>query len=184
MALSPAPNTQYRDKCLKQIKTLNIEIDRWRTVLKSGMKTLGRISELKREKSGQRDKDNPTHTTIAIASTNHDELLQMQDLCVELSYNCRDLKEVCENLDRIAERLECLAKLDVELTEVANAAQVISKCYRKQWAMNQAVAKNVAKSDCEHSLVLHSAVWIHQPGLDSQCTVAEIIVDHFLDILS
>merc|ERR1712117_947952 len=104
MALSPAPNTQYRDKCLKQIKTLNIEIDRWRTVLKSGMKALGRISELKREKSGQRDKDNPTPTTIAIESTSHDELLQMQDLCAELSYNCRDLKEVCENLDRIAER--------------------------------------------------------------------------------
>ena len=181
MALSPGPNTptQYRDKCLKQLKTLNTELDRWRAVLKSGMKTLGCISELKREKFGQRDKENPGHTNIE----SHDEIMRLQNLCVELSGTCRDLKNLCENLDRVAERLDSLAKLDGELIEAAKAAQVISKCYRKQYTMNQAVAENVAKSNCEHTLLLHSAVWIHQPGLGSHCSVAEATVEHVLDIL-
>ena len=182
MALSPGPNTptQYRDKCLKQLKTLNTELDRWRAVLKSGMKTLGCISELKREKFGQRDKENPGHTNIE----SHDEIMRLQKLCVELSGTCRDLKNVCENLERVAEKLDSLAKLDGELIKVSKAAQVISIFYRKQCTMNQAVAENVAKSICENTLLLHSAVWIHQPGLGSHCSIAEVTVEYVLDILS
>ena len=182
MALSPGPNTptQYRDKCLKQLKTLNTELDRWRAAVKSGMKTLECISELKREKVGQRDTENLSQTN----TENHDDVVQLQNLCVELSSTCSDLINVCENLVRVADKLDSLAKLDGELIKIAKAAKIISKCYRRQCTLNQAVAENVAKSICENTLLLHSAVWIHQPGLDSQCSVAEVTVEHVLDVLS
>ena len=183
MALSPGPThnlAQYRDKCLKQLKTLNTELEKWRTLLKTGMKTLGCISEIKREMLGQRDNDKLSLTN----TESHDDIIHLQTLCVELSGICSDLKNVCENLDKVAEKLESLAKLDGDLIKVAMAAEVISKCYRKQSTMNQAIAENVAKSNCEHTLLLHSAVWIHQPGLGSECFIAEVTVEHVLDILS
>jgi len=148
--------------------------------VKSGMKTLECISELKREKFGQKEEEKPSHKNIE----SHDEIILLQNFCAELCRTCSDLKNVCENLERVAEKLDSLAKLDGELIKVSKAAQVISIFYRKQCTMNQAVAENVAKSICENTLLLHSAVWIHQPGLGSHCSIAEVTVEHVLDILS
>ena len=58
---------------------------------------------------------------------------------------------------------------------------ISARCYKEQCDMNRAVAENVARSSGEDALLLHLAVWVHQPALDSHCAVARATVDHTLE---
>ena len=178
MASSPSPNTpsQHRDRCLKQLKTLNSELDRWNSTVKSGAGLLESIGERKRQQLERRESEDSGHS----AKSNEDTL-ELQDLCEELSCACGRLAKVCADLEKAAEKLGGLANLDHGCDKVATAARVIARCHKEQCDMNRAVAENVAKSGSEDVLLLHLAVWMHQPALESHCDVAKATVDHVLE---
>ena len=125
MAQSPSPNTpspQYRDKCLRQLATLNSELDRWDWTVKSGAALLESIGERKREQFGRRESEEDT------AKCNEDTVLELQNLCEELTCTCCSLAAACADLEKVAGKLGSLANLDRGLGKVAAAAQVIARC--------------------------------------------------------
>jgi hypothetical protein len=175
MAYSPAPGTplsssfQYGEQTAKLLRSLKTSLDKWKLDVKSGMKVVEAICELKRDKE----------------ESNFDKTLEMQDHCSELAGTCDRLRERMDNIGRVSDKLDSLAKLNIEDAKVAEAARTILLCYGEQCDMDRVVAEKVgllsSLAASEDELVFHSAVWIHQPAIDDRCDISEIMIEHFLE---
>ena len=65
-------------------------------------------------------------------------------------------------------------------SDLTNWTQTVLKCYRNQLKMNQIVAKNICHLKTREEALFHSSIWVAQPGLDTECLVAECAMEQTL----
>merc|ERR1712096_74587 len=65
-------------------------------------------------------------------------------------------------------------------SDLTKWTQTILKCYKNQLKMNQIVSKNICHLKSREEALFHSSIWVAQPGLDTECLVAECAIDQTL----
>ena len=65
-------------------------------------------------------------------------------------------------------------------SDLAKWTLTVLTCYKNQLKMNQIVAKNICHLKSRPEALFHMSIWVAQPGLDTECIVAECAMEQTL----